>query len=223
MPTVVLPVLDEAAALPALLAAIPAGYEALVVDNGSGDGSADVARRHGAEVVSEPTKGFGAACWSGLLAARPLDGVVCFMDADGSLDPRQLPRVADPVLDAGADLVLGRRRHVTAGAWPIHARAANAVIAAVVTSRSGTILRDLGPMRAGRRDDLIALGLSDRRSGWPLEMVLAATAAGWRLRQVDVDYHPRVGRSKVTGTLGGTLRAVGDMGRLLLERSRRLG
>jgi hypothetical protein len=150
-----------------------------------------------------------------LLAARPSDGVVCFMDADGSFDPAELPRVADPVLAGRSDLVLGRRRPSTPDAWPAHARLANQGIAAVLRRRSGVRVADLGPMRAARRDALVDLGLGDRRSGWPLEMVLAAARDGWRIEEVDVAYHPRIGRSKVTGTLRGTVRAVADMGRLL--------
>lgn len=225
MPVVIIPVLDEAEALPALLRAMPSGYEALVVDNGSSDGSADVAVRHGAQVVAEPVRGFGSACWTGLTSARPDDGVVCFMDGDGSFDPRELVRVADPVLAEQADLVLGTRRVVGAGSWPAHARVANLVLAWLLNRapplrRAGTTLRDLGPMRAARRTDLLGLGLVDRRSGWPLEMVLAASDAGWRLSEVDVSYHPRVGRSKVTGTLRGTLVTISDMSRLLLASRR---
>ena len=215
MPHVVIPVLDEAAALPALLAAMPAGYTAVVADNGSTDGSGDVARRAGAVVVEEPVRGFGAACWAGLAAARPDDGVVCFMDGDGSLDPADLPAVAGPVLAGESDLVLGARRPTTAGAWPVHARLANRVLAAEIRRRTGRRLRDVGPMRAARRDELVALGIEDRRFGWPLEMVLRAAAAGWRIDEVPVPYAPRSGRSKVTGTLSGTVRAVRDMGRVL--------
>jgi glycosyltransferase involved in cell wall biosynthesis len=215
---VIVPVLDEAAALPALLAAFPPGYDALVVDNGSTDGSAAIARDHGAEVVAEPVRGFGSACFAGLMAARPSDGVVCFMDGDGSLDPSQLPLVAAGVLAGESDLVLGRRRPAGRGAWPLHARLANRGISLALRHKAGLRLADLGPMRAARRDELVALGLRDRRSGWPLEMVLAASAAGWRIEEVDVSYHPRVGRSKVTGTVRGTLRAMSDMGRLLAER-----
>lgn len=218
---VVIPVLDEARALPALLAAMPAGYHPLVVDNGSTDGSAEVARRHGAQVVTEPVRGFGSACWAGLLAADPADGVVCFMDGDGSFDPAELLRVAGPILAQAADLVLGARRPAARGAWPLHARLANQVLAGLLNRtpplrRGGTRLRDLGPMRAARRSELLTLDLRDRRSGWPLEMVLAAADAGWRVREVDVAYHARVGRSKVTGTLKGTLTVVADMSRLLV-------
>jgi len=215
MPHVVIPVLNEAAALPGLLAGLPPGYTAVVADNGSTDGSGDIARRAGAIVVVEPARGFGAACWAGLMAADPDDGVVCFMDGDGSLDPFDLVRVAGPVLAGDSDLVLGDRRPTTAGAWPVHARLANRFLAIEIRRRTGRKLRDLGPMRAARRDDLIALGIEDRRFGWPLEMILRAAAAGWRIDEVPVPYAPRTGRSKVTGTVSGTMRAVRDMSRVL--------
>ena len=210
-----LPVLDEAAAIPEILAAMPRGYRPIVVDNGSSDGSGDVARAHGAVVVTEAERGFGSACWSGLLTSKPSDGVVCFMDADGSLDPRDLPRVAGPVLDGHFDLTLGARRPTTRAAWPAHARLANAVLAWELRRRTGLAFSDLGPMRAARRDELVALEIRDRRFGWPLEMVLRAAAAGWRLDEVEVAYRSRTGRSKVTGTAVGTLRTVADMARAL--------
>jgi glycosyltransferase involved in cell wall biosynthesis len=215
VPDVIVPVLNEAAAIAALVTAMPAGYRPVVVDNGSTDGSGDLARAAGATVVHEPVPGFGAACWAGLLAADPADGVVCFMDGDGSLDPADLPAVAGPVLAGRADLVLGARRPTTASAWPAHARLANAVLAFELRRRTGCPLRDLGPMRAARRDGLLALGLRDRRFGWPLEMVLRAAAAGWCIEEVPVPYAPRSGRSKVTGTVRGTARATRDMARLL--------
>jgi glycosyltransferase involved in cell wall biosynthesis len=208
MVDVVLPVLDEAEALPWVLGRWPDGFEPLVVDNGSNDGSAEVARRMGARVVAEPRLGFGAACFAGLLAAR--SPVICFMDCDGSLDPRELPHVANPVVQGKADLVLGARRPER-GAWPFPARLANRALSLEVRRRTGLSLRDLGPMRAAPRDPLLALGLQDRRFGWPLEMVLRAAAAGWRVRETEVGYRPRAGKSKVTGTVRGTARAVRDM------------
>lgn len=222
MPVVVLPCLDEAAALPEVLAGLPAGYRAVVADNGSTDGSAEIARSLGAMVVQASPRGFGAACHAGLLAAAAAataedDDVVCFVDADGSLDLRQLPRVADPVLADAADLVLGRRRPTTRGAWPPHARLGNAVLARSIRRRTGFDVHDLGPMRACRRSALLALDLQDRRFGYPLEMVTRASAAGWRVAEVDVDYLPRTGRSKVTGTVRGTARAVRDMRRVLRQ------
>jgi glycosyltransferase involved in cell wall biosynthesis len=208
MADVVLPVLDEREALPWVLDRMPAGYSPIVVDNGSTDGSGDLAQRLGARVVREPRRGFGAACWSGLAAATA--DVVCFMDCDGSFEPGELPRVAEPVSAGRQDLVLGTRA-AAPGAWPAHARAANSVLAWELRRRAGVPLRDLGPMRAARREPLLGLGIEDRRFGWPLEMVLRAAAAGWRIDEVSVGYHPRQGRSKVTGTVRGTLRAVRDM------------
>jgi glycosyltransferase involved in cell wall biosynthesis len=207
---VVLPVLDEREALPWVLARFPAGYAPLVVDNGSTDGSPAIARRFGARVVVEPRRGFGAACWAGLRAAQ--SDVVCFMDADGSLDPRELPRVVAGL--GGADLVLGARRP-DPGAWPLHARLANRALAFELRRRSGAPLTDLGPMRAAAREPLLGLGLRDRRSGWPLEMVVRAAEAGWRITEVEVRYRARSGRSKVTGTVRGTARAVRDMAAVL--------
>lgn len=213
---VILPTLDEAAALPALLADMPPGYRAIVVDNGSTDGSPEIAGACGARVVAEPRRGFGAACWRGLSCATA--PVVCFMDADGSLDPADLPSVAGPVLAGRADLVLGARR-VAPRAMPPHARLANRYLGWRVSRMTGVTLTDIGPMRAARREPLLALGLEDRRSGWPLEMVLRAAAAGWRIEEVRVPYRARAGRSKVTGTVVGTVGAVRDMSRWLREFS----
>lgn len=212
MPEVILPALDEAAALPRVLGGLPDGFRAIVVDNGSTDGTAEVAASLGATVVHESRRGFGAACWAGLLAAT--DDVVCFMDADGSFDGADLHRVARPVIDRTVHLSLGARQP-TAGSWPAHARLANRVLAAELRRRTKLPLRDLGPMRAVRRTDLLALGMVDRRSGWPLEMVLRAHAAGWAIGELPVTYRPRVGKSKVTGTVRGTARAVADMTRAL--------
>jgi glycosyltransferase involved in cell wall biosynthesis len=212
MPDVVLPVLDEAAALPWVLGRFPRGFTPIVVDNGSSDGSGEIARALGAVVVTEPRRGFGAACWAGLLAATDL--VVCFMDCDGSLDPRDLARVCAPLEAGDAQLVLGAR-DPEPGAWPLHARAANRLLTLELRRRSGVALRDLGPMRAARRPELLDLGIADRRFGWPLEMVLRAAAAGWRVAEVPVPYRARTGRSKVTGSVRGTWRAVRDMGRVL--------
>jgi glycosyltransferase involved in cell wall biosynthesis len=209
MPDVVLPVLDERDAIPWVLARMPRGYTPIVVDNGSADGSGALAAELGARVVHEPQRGFGAACWAGLRAAEA--DVVCFMDCDASLDPRELPRVAEPVAAGAADLVLGARR----GGGSLHSRIANRALALELRRRTGVRLTDLGPMRAAGREPLLALGIRDRRFGWPLEMVLRAAAAGWAVEEVEVRELPRRGRSKVTGTVRGTVRAVRDMAAVL--------
>jgi glycosyltransferase involved in cell wall biosynthesis len=209
---VVLPVLNEALSLPWVLGRMPPGYRPIVVDNGSTDGSAKIAAGLGAMVVVEPARGFGAACFAGLSAAT--DDTVCFMDCDGSLDPRDLPRVDGPVSEGRLDLCIGERV-ASPGSWPVHARLANRLLAWEVRRRTNAGLRDLGPMRAARRAELLVLGMVDRRFGWPLEMVLRASAAGWRVGGVPVVYRARTGRSKVTGTLLGTARTVRDMSRVL--------
>lgn len=212
---VVLPCLDEAKALPQVLERIPVGWRAIVVDNGSTDGSAALARSLGATVVTEPRRGFGSACHAGLLAARA--EYVCFCDCDGSLDPALLPSLVRRVADGESDLLLGRRRAEGRGAWPLHARAGNLALARMLRGRTGLRLHDLGPMRAARRADLLALDLTDRRSGYPLQMVVHAADAGLRVAEVDVPYRPRTGKSKVTGTWRGTWHAVRDMRAVLRQ------
>lgn len=213
---VVLPCLNEEAAIVDVLRRLPSGYRGIVVDNGSTDRSAELARAAGALVVTESRRGFGAAAHAGLLSATaPL---VAFCDADGSMDPAQLPAYA-ALLDSGeADLVLGRRIPTTRGAWPWHARLANKVLARLLRRAAGLQLHDLGPLRIARREALLDFDLRDRRSGYPLEMVLAASASGWRIVERDCAYAPRVGRSKVTGTVRGSLTAALDMSRLLRAR-----
>ena len=217
VPDVVFPCLDEAGALPWVLGRLPDGYRAIVADNGSTDGSAGIAADHGATVVHVPQRGFGAAAHAGLEAATA--DVVCFCDADASMDPAELPRVADAVLAGDADLVLGRRRPTRRGAWPLHARVANTALGLMLRRRTGIPLHDLGPMRAGRRAALLRLGITDRRFGYPLEMVTRAADAGWRITEVDVSYAPRAEgtSSKVTGTVLGTVRTVRDMRAVLNE------
>jgi glycosyltransferase involved in cell wall biosynthesis len=211
----VLPCLNEAAALPWVLERLPSGVRAIVVDNGSTDDSAAVAARLGATVVQCELKGYGAACHAGLEAADA--DVVAVMDADASLDPRQLVRVTAPVVAGRADLIVGRRRPVSREVWPWHLRLANAELSRRIRRRTGVALHDLGPMRAARRTALLGLGLTDRRSGYPLETVVRAADAGWRIAEVDVDYLPRSGRSKVTGTPLGAARAVLDMSKVLAK------
>ena len=204
---VVLPCLDEADALRWVLDRIPDGARAIVVDNGSTDGSGALARRLGATVVDSPTRGYGAACHTGLRAATA--PYVAFCDCDGSLDPGDVLLLA-AALTAGADLAICRRRPTTRGAFPAAARVANRELARQVRKRCGAPIRDVGPMRIARRTALLDLEIVDRRSGYPVQTVVRAARAGWRIAQVDVDYHPRIGRSKVTGNARGYLTAVRD-------------
>jgi glycosyltransferase involved in cell wall biosynthesis len=209
----ILPCLNEAAALPWVLGRLPAGVRAVVVDNGSTDGSREIAADLGATLVACSLRGYGAACHAGLEASTA--PVVAFLDADASLDPSQLVRVTAPVLAGQVDLMLGRRRPLSRKAWPWHLRLANAELSRRIRRRTGLRLHDLGPMRAAHREALLGLGLLDRRSGYPLETVVRAADAGWRIAEVDVDYLPRSGRSKVTGTPLGAARAVKDMTKVL--------
>jgi glycosyltransferase involved in cell wall biosynthesis len=212
---VIFPCLNEQDALPWVLSRMPSGYRAIVVDNGSTDLSAAVAAQHGATVVFEPRRGFGSAAHAGLLAATA--PVVAFCDADASMDPADLPLIASSVVAGRSELVLGRRTPTTSRAWPWHARAANRALAAIMRRATGLSLHDLGPMRAANREALLALDIHDRRSGYPLEMVLRAHRAGWRIDEIATPYFPRIGRSKVTGTVRGTATAIIDMTRLLRD------
>ena len=210
---VVLPCLDEAEALPGVLAALPEGFDAVVCDNGSTDGTPELAERLGALVVHETRKGYGAAVHTGLEATRT--EVVAVIDADGSLDPAELPAMVrlllDTDTDTDTDLVVGRRVPQARGVWPWHARVSNLVLSGLMRTR-GVGVRDIAPIRVARRRALLDLGISDRAFGYPLELLIRAGAAGWRIREVDVAYRPRAGgRSKVSGSVRGTVRAVRDM------------
>ncbi|MBB5157622.1 glycosyltransferase family 2 protein [Saccharopolyspora phatthalungensis] len=211
---VVLPCLDEAAAIPGVLGAIPRGFRPLVVDNGSRDGSAEIAAAHGAVVVREPRRGYGAAVHAGLMAVE--GEFVCFLDCDGSLDPAVLPTLVGLVRQGQADLAVGRRVPVSAKAWPWHARAGNALIARLLRRR-GLPVHDIAPIRAARRTALLRLGIADRAFGYPLELLCKAAAAQWRVCELDVEYRPRASgtRSKVSGSVLGTIRAVRDMAGVL--------
>lgn len=211
----VLPCRDEAPALEALLPRVPAHFSVVVVDNGSRDRTAEVARRLGATVVHEGTPGYGAAVHAGLLAATR--EYVAFMDGDGSFDPDQLLPLLDDVRSGRADIGVGRRRPVSRSVWPWHARLGNGLIVAWLRRRIGMAAHDIAPMRVCRREALLALDVQDRRFGYPVELLQKLTRAGWRVSERDVDYHPRaVGtRSKVSGSVVGTFRAARDFARVL--------
>jgi glycosyltransferase involved in cell wall biosynthesis len=211
--TVVLPCLNEAASLPGVLEAMPDGYTPLVVDNNSTDDTADVARRHGAEVITEARPGYGSAVHAGVVAATT--PIVAVLDGDGSLNPGDLPALVDE-LDRGADMAIGRRRAVADLRWPWHARLGTAAVCWRLRRKHGLPVHDIAPMRVVRRDALLELGVTDRRSGYPLELLVRAAAAGWHVVERDVDYGPRTGgRSKVSGSLRGSVVAAVDFWRVI--------
>lgn len=211
--TVVLPCRDEAASLPGVLEAIPAGYVALVVDNASTDGTAAVARRHGAEVVTERRPGYGSAVHAGVVAATT--PIVAVLDADGSLDPQELPALVADV-ERGADMAIGRRRPQPGLRWPWHARLGTAAVCWRLRRRHGLQVHDIAPMRVASREALLSLGVADRRSGYPLELLVRAAAAGWSVTERDVAYGPRSGgTSKVSGSVRGSVTAAWDFWRAI--------
>lgn len=206
--TVVIPCLNEAASLPSVLAAVPDGYRSLVVDNNSTDGTAEVARARGAEVIFESRPGYGAAVHAGVVAAKT--PIVAVLDGDGSLDPADLPRLVAE-LDRGADMAIGRRRPVAGLRWPWHARLGTAAVCWRLRTRHRLPVHDIAPMRVARRPALLRLSVTDRRSGYPVELMVRAAAAGWQVAEIDVAYRQRAGgRSKVSGSLRGSITAAVD-------------
>ena len=207
---VVIPCRDEALALPSVLDGVPEGFRPIVVDNGSTDGTADVARRLGATVVEEPRPGYGAAVHAGVLAASAT--YVAVVDGDDSMDLGELPMLLVAVRDGGASMAVGRRRPIDRGVWPWHARVGTTLLAAWLRRSSGFEIHDLAPMRVCRRDDLLSLDVRDRRFGYPLELMIKAARAGWTVREADIAYRPRAAgtRSKVSGSLRGTAQTAHD-------------
>ncbi len=212
---VVIPCRDEAAALPAVLAGLPTRWRAIVVDNGSHDGTAEVAERLGATVVHEDRAGYGAAVHTGIEAATA--DYVAVIDGDGTMLLADLVPMLDIVRSGGARMAVGRRRPVERGVWPWHARLGTKLLAAVIRRRSGFGIHDLAPMRVSRRDDLLDLGVEDRRFGYPLELMLRAAEAGWTVHEIDVAYGHRAPgtKSKVSGSVKGTARVIKDFAKVM--------
>ena len=205
---VIIPALNEAAIIGALVSRIPRDLadEVIVVDNGSTDDTGVVAAQAGARVVMEPRRGYGSACWAGVSALGPGTDVVVFFDGDGSQRPEELPRVLEPVVDGRADLVLGARA-LTNG-HPAHAALGTRLIAGFISWRYGQPITDVPPFRAIHVALLRRLGMRDRAFGWPVEMVVKAAALRARIVEVRVSHEPRLGgRSKVSGTVVGSVRA----------------
>lgn len=212
---IVLPCLDEGAALRILLPTLPRGLGVIVVDNGSTDDTAEVARAFGALVVSEPRRGYGAAVQAGLLAATAPYVVV--MDGDGSIPAAEIVPLLAQVRFGASDLAMGRRVPVRRGVWPWHARLGNALVLRLLRRRLGVRLCDIGPLRAARREALLGLGVADRGMGYPVELIQRAARAGWRVTEHPIAYLPRAAgtRSKVSGSVRGTLRTARDFARVL--------
>ena len=212
---VVIPCRDEALALPTVLAHVPEGWHVIVVDNGSTDGTADVARSLGATVVTEDRPGYGAAVHAGMLAATA--EFVAVIDGDASMRLDELVPMLALVREGTATMAVGRRRPVARGVWPWHARAGTKLLAATIRHRSAFGIHDLAPMRVCRRADLLALDVQDRRFGYPLELMLKAARAGWTVSEIDVSYDRRAAgtKSKVSGSFKGTVRVAHDFAKVM--------
>ncbi|MEO5710112.1 MAG: glycosyltransferase family 2 protein [Nocardioidaceae bacterium] len=211
----VLPCKDEGPALRGLLPTIPGTFAVIVVDNGSIDDTSQVASSLGARVVHEAAPGYGAAVHAGVEAATA--EFLAVMDGDGSFDPRDLLVLLAEVQDGLSDMATGRRRPVSRGVWPWHARAGNRLVLWWLRRKIGLPVHDIAPMRVCRREALLALDVRDRRFGYPVELLQKAMNAGWRITEHDIAYHPRAEgtRSKVSGSVRGTLRAAQDFARVL--------
>jgi glycosyltransferase involved in cell wall biosynthesis len=210
--SVVIPACNEERSLPLVLAAIPPGLvqEVVVVDNGSTDATGRRARECGATLIREPRRGYGSACLAGLdyLRQRPPD-IVVFLDGDYSDHPEEMPRLLAPLREEGCDLVVGSRMlgEAEPGSLMPQALLGNRLAVFLLRILYGVRYTDLGPFRAARYARLMQLGMLDRTFGWTVEMQARAALAGWKTREVPVSYRKRIGVSKITGTLGGTLRA----------------
>jgi len=208
--SVVIPTYNEAQSIGRVLDDIPWSLvtEVLVVDSDSSDGTRDIAERRGARVVLEPQRGYGRACLAGLAQAASPD-VVVFLDGDYSDRPTELPRLLEPLSDGRADIVIGSRLagDRADGALPSHSVLGNRLAAGLIRLLCGLPLTDLGPFRAARYDVLRSLELRELTYGWPVEMIVKGALRGVRIVEIPVSYHPRIGRSKITGTVRGTIGA----------------
>jgi len=212
--TVVIPTLNEEQAIGKVVSAVPADWvhEVIVVDNGSTDDTARQASLAGARVIRESRPGYGSACLAGAKAAAGTD-VIVFLDGDRSDDPQQLHTIAGPVLDNRADLVIGSRLKgvLEKGAMPLHGRLGNRLIVLLLRLLYGANITDIGSFRAIKAQILYDLNMEQMTYGWPVEMVVKAARKGLRIESVPINYRKRMGESKVTGTIRGTILATYHM------------
>lgn len=208
--SIIIPTHNEADAIQRVLADIPSNLvaEVIVVDSNSNDGTPEIAGRMGARIIHEPRRGYGRACITGMASANSPD-VIVFLDGDYSDRPSELPILLAPIIDGRADITIGSRLHErrSAGALPRHQVFGNRLAAGLIGLLYGLKLTDLGPFRAGRADVLRSLALEETTYGWPPEMVIKGWLAGFRVVEVPVSYYPRIGRSKIGGTVKGTVGA----------------
>ena len=208
--SVIIPTHNEAQAIGRVLADLRTDLvtEVLVVDGNSTDGTPEIAEKMGARVLREPRRGYGRACLTGLAAANDPD-IVVFLDGDYSDRPDELPLILAPILEGRADITLGSRlaKQNVAGALPWHSVLGNRLAAAMIRILYGQRLTDLGPFRAARADVLRELALQEDTYGWAVEMILKGALRGFRIVEVPVSYYPRIGKSKISGTLLGTIGA----------------
>lgn len=211
--TVIIPALNEEPSIAGVVLGLRgqdavALHDIIVVDNGSTDETGARAREAGATVVREERRGYGSACRAGVLAAREAE-VIVLLDGDAADDPQDLPRVLEPLLEGGSDLVVGSRTLGTRerGSMTPQQVFGNRLVALLMSLLYGTAVSDLGPFRAIRRRDLLALEMREMTYGWSVEMMVKAARAGYRYHEVPVRYHRRIGVSKVGGTLKGSLKA----------------
>jgi glycosyltransferase involved in cell wall biosynthesis len=220
--TLVIPALDEEESLGYVLEAVDMDLlsEIILVDGGSSDRTIDIAREHGARVVQEPRRGYGRACATGVAHAQ--GEIVIFLDADGADDPSQIPNLITPIIKEGVDMVLGSRLagNIYPGAMPWHQKFGNQLSAGLIRLIYGLPISDLSPFRSVLRSKLLELDMQEMTYGWPTEMITKSARKGWRIQEVPVDYHPRIGgRSKISGTVRGTILATYYILRTIIKYS----
>jgi glycosyltransferase involved in cell wall biosynthesis len=220
--TLVIPALDEEESLGYVLEAVDMDLlsEIILVDGGSSDRTIDIAREHGARVVQEPRRGYGRACATGVAHAQ--GEIVIFLDADGADDPSQIPNLITPIIKEGVDMVLGSRLagNIYPGAMPWHQKFGNQLSARLIRLIYGLPISDLSPFRSVLRSKLLELDMQEMTYGWPTEMITKSARKGWRIQEVPVDYHPRIGgRSKISGTVRGTILATYYILRTIIKYS----